>query len=408
MNSPNPVSENPVEKQYSEYSYPEAGDDIPTWLQSWNYGPYDPSFYEALHWPEGRPKADLDVLVAGCGTMQAAVLAFNNPECKFTGIEFSQTSIAHEERLRERHNLQNLTLQKMDLRDVSKLGRSFDLIVSSGVLHHLPDPGEGLRALASVLEPRHGVMALMVYGRMARTGVYALQDAFRRIGVQQTAEGIKFVRATIERLPPRHPARWYYDTSPEMNSDAAIVDTFLHSQDIAYSVQDVLDFVEKNGLTFKGWLDSGMYNEDWAGLDSNISDRDRWSIIENFSGRIGQHRFMVSLPQRDPKSDVTFEDARWLDYFPQLNPGLQLSEFDQRKCFRGSTEFTMTPLESILLQGANGRKTIVQILKHKGFAGLTPEQRNRLAKEFYLRMWRHGHVFYSAIPIKRRSIEEAP
>jgi hypothetical protein len=44
MNSPNPVSENPVEKQYSEYSYPEAGDDIPTWLQSWNYGPYDPSF----------------------------------------------------------------------------------------------------------------------------------------------------------------------------------------------------------------------------------------------------------------------------------------------------------------------------------------------------------------------------
>jgi len=145
--------------------------------------------------------------------MQAAVLAFNNPECKFTGIEFSQTSIAHEERLRERHNLQNLTLQKMDLRDVSKLGRSFDLIVSSGVLHHLPDPGEGLRALASVLEPRHGVMALMVYGRMARTGVYALQDAFRRIGVQQAAEGIKFVRATIERLPPRHPARWYYDTS---------------------------------------------------------------------------------------------------------------------------------------------------------------------------------------------------
>jgi len=38
--------------------------------------------------------------------------------------------------------------------------------------------------------------------------VYALQDlpawAFRK-----TAEGIKFVRATIQRLPPRHPARWY-------------------------------------------------------------------------------------------------------------------------------------------------------------------------------------------------------
>lgn len=408
MNSPNPISANPVEKQYSQYSYPEPADDIPTWLKTWSYDPYDPSLYEGLLWPEGRPKLDLDVLVAGCGTMQAAVLAFRNPECKIIGIDFSHASIAHEERLRERHNLKNLTLQKMDLRDVSKLGQSFDLIVSSGVLHHLADPSEGLRALASVLEPKHGIMLLMLYGQFARTGIYALQDTFRRMRVPQTPDGIKLVRATIQRLPPHHPARWYFDTSPEMNSDAAIVDTFLHTQDTAYSAQDILDFVEKNGLIFKGWLDSGLYNEEWDGLDLHISDRDRWSIIENLSGCIGQHRFIVSSPERDRNSEITFEGSRWLNYFPQRNPELRPSEFYPGKGVRGTHEFTMSPLEAILLGESNGRKPIIKIMKHKGLAKLEPGQRTALAKEFYVRMWQLGHVFCSAVPIKRRNTEDAP
>lgn len=357
-------STNPVEVQYSLYSYPEPADDVVSWLKNWNYAPYDPSLYEALYWPEGRPRPDLDILVAGCGTMQAPVLAYSNPECRITGIDFSQTSISHAERLRERHNLKNLTLQKMDLRDVAKLDRRFDLIVSSGVLHHLPNPGEGLRALASVIEPKHGVMLLMLYGRFARTGVYALQEAFRRMNIPHTAEGIKLVRAIIQRLPARHAARWYFDTSPEMNSDAAIVDTFLHVQDTAYSVADVLDFVETNGLVFKGWLDGAMYNEEWEGVDETIPDRDRWSIIESLSARMGQHQFMASSPERDRKSEITFEGNEWLSYYPQRNPTLHPSDFYPGKAVRGAHEFTMSPYEAILLEEATGRKTIAQVLKH--------------------------------------------
>ena len=394
----------PVEEQYSRYSYPEAGDDIPTWLKSWNYDPYDPSLCEALYWPEGRPRSDLQVLIAGCGTMQAAVLALKNPQCKFTGIDFSRTSIAHEESLCERHNLRNLTLRRMDLRDVAKLGISFDLIISSGVLHHLVDPGEGLRALALALEPSHGVMLIMLYGRMARIGVYALQDAFRRMRVPQTPEGVKFVRATIQRLPPRHPGRWYFETSPEMNSDAAVVDTFLHTQDIAYSVQDVLEFVEKNNLKFKGWLDNGIYNQDLEGMDQNIVDRDRWSIIENITASIPQHRFMVSLPGRDNRSDVIFDGDHWPNYFPLRHPELRPSEFDPNKSVRGKQEFVVSPIENNLLAMANGRQTIGKILKHKAFAKMAVEQRRSMSNEFYKRMWQHGHMFFSIVPIKPNQV----
>jgi SAM-dependent methyltransferase len=390
---------NLVESQYAKYAYPEPGDDIPAWQKLYNYNIYDPSLYSALYWPEGRPRSALQVLVAGCGTMQAAVLAYNNPECKFTGIDFSETSIAHEERLRTRHDLRNLTLQKMDLREVSRLGQSFDLIVSSGVLHHLPDPGEGLRALASALDPSHGAMLLMLYGRFGRVGVYALQDAFRRMKVPQSAEGIGIVRSIIQRLPPRHPARWYFDRSFEMKSDAAIVDTFLHPQDTAYSVQDLLEFIEGNGLRFQGWLDSGIYNQDLEGVDKNISDRDRWSVIEALAGQITTHCFIVSTRERDTGSNINFEGDRWLRYYPQRHPDLTLSEFYKDKCIRGSYEFQITSLETILLAEPNGLRTNAEILKHKAFAKLSVQERHILAGEFYRRMYRFGHMFFSLVPI---------
>ena len=58
-------SSNPVERQYTQYSYPEPGDDIAAWQQSYNYDLYDPGLYSTLYWPEGRPRQALQVLVAG-------------------------------------------------------------------------------------------------------------------------------------------------------------------------------------------------------------------------------------------------------------------------------------------------------------------------------------------------------
>jgi hypothetical protein len=89
-----------------------------------------------------------------------------------------------------------------------------------------------------------------------------------------------------------------------MNSDAAVVDTFLHTQDTAYSVPAVLEFIEKNNLKFKGWLDNGIYYGDWEGFDQKIADRDRWSITENLTARIPQHRFMVSRAERTAEATL--------------------------------------------------------------------------------------------------------
>ena len=196
MSSPNPVAD-----QYSSFPYPEPGDDIPTWLTNFNYDGYEPAKFSVKFWPEGRPKTDLNILVAGCGSMQAAVVAFNNPESRVTGIDFSDASIAHEERLRERHKLSNLLVRAMDLLDVSSLEQQFDLIICTGVLHHLPNPTEGLKALSSVIEPSHGVMVLMLYAKLGRIGIYPLQDAFRPCAFpRRRCNGSSALHADVARL----------------------------------------------------------------------------------------------------------------------------------------------------------------------------------------------------------------
>ena len=77
---------------------------------------------------------------------------------------------AYERVLQRKYNLENLELHQLPIERVHEIGRSFDLVVCTGVLHHLPDPDCGLRALRDVLRPS-GAMRLMVYARYGRTGI---------------------------------------------------------------------------------------------------------------------------------------------------------------------------------------------------------------------------------------------
>ena len=64
------------------------------------------------------------------------------------GIDVSAASCGHTEALKSRTRpIESRGLAPASDRAGGELGRTFDLIVCTGVLHHLPDPAEGLRAL---------------------------------------------------------------------------------------------------------------------------------------------------------------------------------------------------------------------------------------------------------------------
>ena len=59
-----------------------------------------------------------------------------------------------------------------DIIKLGSIGRTFDVIEPSGVLHHLADPFAGWRVLVSLLRPG-GVMVLGLYSEAARGNVMA-------------------------------------------------------------------------------------------------------------------------------------------------------------------------------------------------------------------------------------------
>jgi len=161
-----------VSGQYEKWVYPEPIRDLPAWLAG-NWQWFDPSHASRLFWPDREYRPDLDVLIAGCGTNQAAVFAYTNPGARVVAIDVSQPSLDHHRFLKDKYGLKNLALHRLPIEEVGTLGQDYDLVVSTGVLHHMADPKAGMRALAARLRP-DGVAAIMLYARYGRIGVEML------------------------------------------------------------------------------------------------------------------------------------------------------------------------------------------------------------------------------------------
>lgn len=122
---------------------------------------------------------------------------------------FHRPSLGHQQYLKDKHGLRNPELHLLPIEEVSSLGGDFDLIVSTGVLHHLADPLVGMTALGGCLWP-DGVMGLTRYAKYGRTGVGMLQSVFRDMGLCQDDDSVHIVKETIAPLPDAHPLRAYF------------------------------------------------------------------------------------------------------------------------------------------------------------------------------------------------------
>ena len=393
-----------VRKQYEAYSYPPPLEAAPHVLKQWGPLTCDPRFAGVQLWPEGRPRQDLRILCAGCGSSQAPLIALNNPDCSVVGIDLSEASLAHSNRHRDRHGLSNLELRQVSLLDVARLNRSFDLIISTGVLHHLPDPDAGLRALADVLD-LEGSMAIMLYGTAGRAGVYLLQDTLRRLGVGPDAGGLRMARELLKFVPPNHPLITTTGKLPnDLADDAGVVDMLLHPQDRAYSVPEVMTFVETAGLVFFGWNDNALYCADRF-LSGEMLDRvlalpaaEQWAVIDNLAVLNDRHDFFVRKPQ-SARFLTRFDTDDYLSYVPFIRAGTRLAGDANalmltRPSPQGEMRIPISRAEALLLEQADGNRSISEILSHAVFARLEPAQRTNFARDACERLWRSGHVLF--------------
>lgn len=290
-------------KQYTKFLYPVPTDDIERdYLKANKRLMGDPlsCFYQI--WPEGRKSlADLQVLSAGCGSSQAAVLAACNKFASVVGVDISPTAIEYQSLLKQKHNLLNLNLIEGDFRNLDLFGnKKFDLIFCTGVIHHLSNPVSGLQTIYELLKS-DGVAHVSVYSKYPREAMQPFKDSIRKLGSNQTDESANFVRRILNQLHIRHPARIFSDTFSDVEHNAELIDLFLHEQEKYFSIPELIQILKAANLKLKAWSFpervSLMYTAPELALRDaywNIDRIERWHISETFEHSPQMHQFFVT------------------------------------------------------------------------------------------------------------------
>ena len=277
-----------------------------------------------LLWPTEPLRGNLEILVAGCGTSQAARYALREPDARVTAIDISEMSLRHTRDLQRKYDLQNLEIHQLSIEDVRNLGRTFDQIVCTGVLHHLPDPDLGLRALRDVLSPQ-GAMNLMVYAPYGRAGIYMMQEYCRLLGISSSEKDLRELGDTLKALPSSHPIANTMRGALDFNHPDALADALLHPLDRAYSVPQLYDWLERCGMSFGRWVEQAPYlaqcgmiaKTPHAARLASLPAPLQHAAVELFRGTMVRHKFIAYRDDRVGESQpISFDGDRWREYVP--------------------------------------------------------------------------------------------
>src|SRR5271163_1295612 len=108
-----------VRSFYDRYPYPRPVDSLEQYSRLWE----DPLRRRAdyhLFWPDRPYREDHSILIAGCGTSQAAKHALRCPKAQITAIDISATSVRCTEELKHKYDLKNLQVRQLAIEEVSQ------------------------------------------------------------------------------------------------------------------------------------------------------------------------------------------------------------------------------------------------------------------------------------------------
>jgi SAM-dependent methyltransferase len=399
-----------VSRQYERYRYPPPIRDLEVWLaNSWEG--FDPSHAHRVLWPDQEYKPNLDILIAGCGTNQAAVFAFTNPDAKVVAVDISQPSLDHQQYLKDKHGLFNLELHRLPIEEMPTLGLDFDLIVSTGVLHHLADPQAGMNALAGCLRA-DGAMGVMLYAKNGRIGIELLQSVFRDLGLAQDEASIALVRQTLSLLAAEHPVQSYLKIARDLQSDANLVDTLLHGRERSYTVDDCIDLVTSAGLVFQGWFNKAPY------YPHNLSTRPSevhlainalpeptlWSAMERLHTVNACHFLMACRPERPKESyTIDFSTQDCLDYVPLMRMRCGLADTE---IFRPDWRTRLNSAQLPFVQHVDGHRTIREIAASVAQSGASSQAGladvEKFSRKLFQALWRLDFLAMALTPDSQR------
>lgn len=326
-----------VQELYNTYPFPPDPllDEPPTGYNwRWHY-------QSAYNFCTGiKPHNDkIRILDAGCGTGSGTeYLILHNPYAEIIAIDISENALATaQKRLEKSGVLANfhgsITFKQLPIESAVTLEGNFDLINCVGVLHHLPDPKAGIKALGEKLA-EGGIMHIFVYGELGRWEIQLMQKAIALLQndkIGDYKDGVKVGREIFATLPEnnrlvkREKERWQW----ENQRDECFADMYVHPCETDYNIDTLFDFIHSSSLEFIGFSNPDIWqierligkNPDLMSRAENLNPIQRYRLIELLDPEsITHYEFFLAkppLPKYDWQNDELLGKAK-----PELNPCL--------------------------------------------------------------------------------------
>ena len=226
----NDVSNN-VQAQYEEHPYPR-------WVSCMKPG---------LNAKQQQQSVGRDVLIAGCGTGHEAVLtSVQMPNAAIDAIDLSKNSLSYAIRKSQSHKLKNIRFLQGDILDLKVLDKFYDLIFSSGVLHHMENPAAGLKVLRDILKPG-GVTSISLYSEIGRRHIAVCQQWVKDQGYVPTTEGMRQFRLDIMAMEDTNPLKKIAHIS-DFYSASECRDLIFHVQEHRFTCLRLKEMIESLDL----------------------------------------------------------------------------------------------------------------------------------------------------------------
>jgi tetratricopeptide (TPR) repeat protein len=286
-----------VQRQYEEMPYPR-------WIKSAPVGrPASIDWYLRNQFPLAgarslAKRAGLDILIAGCGTGQHSIeTARRFAPAKVLAVDLSLASLSYAKRKTQALGLTNIDYAQADLLQLAAIGRDFDVIESSGVLHHLRDPALGWRVLVSLLRPG-GVMHIGLYSALARSDIRAAREFIAERGYGRSAAGIRQCRQDLLACADGTPLKNVSKYS-DFFTVSECRDLLFHVQEHQLTIPQIKAFLADTNLAFLGFSNppAQAYRARFPD-DPAMTNLDHWHTFEteNPLTFVNMYQFWVQKP----------------------------------------------------------------------------------------------------------------
>jgi len=209
---------------------------------------------------------DARILEIGCGTGQMS-LYLARADRLVIGADLTRMSLELGAAAAKRLRLNRVLFVETDLHRPGLSPGSFDVVYSSGVLHHTPNPRAAFACIAQLARPG-GMIVLGVYNAIARIPL-----RLRRL----------VARASRYKLIPFDPVLRDRDNEP-VRHQAWLRDQYQHPEEHRHTLAEVQDWFAENDVEFVRAYPSALIGEDTDDLFTLASDNWR---LEGWVAQLG-------------------------------------------------------------------------------------------------------------------------